>query len=153
MEFLVGGVAASAASFFTNPLEVVKTRLQLQGELKARGHYAVHYRNVFHAFFAIGRVDGILALQKGLVPAVWYQFIMNGARLGAYQWMANKHLLTNADGMLSFPRCIVAGALAGSLGSFIASPTYMVYSCSMWVFVDIVIEVRILLVYQIALLS
>ena len=134
MEFLVGGIAASAAGFFTNPLEVVKTRLQLQGELKARGHYAVHYRNVFHAFFAIGRVDGVFALQKGLVPAMWYQFLMNGVRLGAYQWMGNRHWLTRDDGMLSFPRCIGAGAVAGSMGAFIASPTYMVinlfiYSC------------------------
>ena len=130
MEFLVGGVAASAASFFTNPLEVVKTRLQLQGELKARGNYAVIYRNVFHAFVAIGRVDGVFALQKGLVPAIWYQFIMNGARLGAYQWMVNRRLLTNADDMISFPRCIVGGALAGGVGAFIASPTYMVLFCS-----------------------
>lgn len=34
IEFLLGGLATCGAGFFTNPLEVVKTRMQLQGELK-----------------------------------------------------------------------------------------------------------------------
>lgn len=37
-ECLTGGVAASGACFFTNPLEVVKTRMQLQGELQVCVH-------------------------------------------------------------------------------------------------------------------
>lgn len=43
VEFLLGGLATCGASFFTNPLEVVKTRMQLQGELRAHGEYAVHF--------------------------------------------------------------------------------------------------------------
>ena len=35
MEVLAGGLAASAACIFTNPLEVVKNRLQLQAVLTA----------------------------------------------------------------------------------------------------------------------
>jgi solute carrier family 25 protein 34/35 len=72
-EFVLGGMAAMGAGFFTNPLEVVKTRMQLQGELKARGQYAVHYRNSLHAFYTIFKSDGIIALQSGLIPALWYQ--------------------------------------------------------------------------------
>lgn len=41
MEFVLGGVAAAGAGFFTNPLDVVKTRIQLQGELQNRGTYKV----------------------------------------------------------------------------------------------------------------
>lgn len=82
MDFIVGGVAAACAGFFTNPLEVLKTRLQLQGELKAKGQHAVHYKNVFHAAYVVAKHDGILALQKGLVPATWVQIIMNGGRFG-----------------------------------------------------------------------
>lgn len=84
MDFLMSGVAACGACVFTNPLEVVKTRMQLQGELQAPGTYQRHYRNVFHAFFTIGKVDGLAALQKGLGPALLYQFLMNGIRLGTY---------------------------------------------------------------------
>ena len=39
-ECFLAAAAASSACLFTNPLEVVKTRMQLQGELKARGDYA-----------------------------------------------------------------------------------------------------------------
>lgn len=82
MEFLIGGTAAVAAGFFTNPLEVLKTRMQLQGELQAKGSHAVHYKNIIHAGYIVVKNDGILALQKGLVPALWVQWILNGVRLG-----------------------------------------------------------------------
>ena len=126
MEFLLGGVAACGAGFFTNPLEVVKTRMQLQGELKARGQYAVHYKNVFHAFYNIGRVDGIVALQKGLVPALWYQFCMNGFRLGAYQCFINMGLTKDSKGKTSYLQSVAAGAAAGCIGAWFGSPIYMV---------------------------
>jgi len=129
-EFLIGGLAASGACFFTNPMEVAKTRMQLQGELVARGQHAVHYRNVLHAFYTIGRVDGLLALQKGLVPAVWYQFVMNGVRLGFYQRVLDMGLTNDRNGRISVVRCVAAGAFSGALGSAVASPLYMVSYCS-----------------------
>lgn len=82
MEFVIGGAAAMGACLFTNPLEVLKTRLQLQGELKEKGTHAVHYKNVFHAGYVVAKNDGILALQKGLGPALVVQLLLNGARLG-----------------------------------------------------------------------
>lgn len=82
MDFVIGGGAALCAGFFTNPLEVVKTRMQLQGELTSRGKYAVRYKNVFHAAYVIAKHDGILALQAGLVPASLFQVFLNGVRFG-----------------------------------------------------------------------
>ena len=128
MEFLIGGVAACGAGLFTNPLEVAKTRMQLQGELVAKGQYTVHYRNVFHAFYTIGRVDGILALQKGLVPALWYQFFMNGVRFGVFQCFTKWGLTCDQKGKISFPRTVCAGAVAGCFGAALGSPIYMVGS-------------------------
>ena len=125
-EFGLGGVAACCACFFTNPLEVVKTRMQLQGELKARGTYSRHYKNAFHAFYTIARYDGLRSLQSGLAPALVYQAVMNGCRLGSYQVFTNFKLTENSEGKIEFWRCLVAGAVSGAIGAFLGSPAYMV---------------------------
>ena len=126
IECVTGGLATCGACVFSNPLEVVKTRMQLQGELQARGSYRIHYRNVFHAFFTIARVDGVLALQKGLAPGLMYQAVMNGIRLGLYQVMGNAGITKNADGTVSYIKCVGAGAISGCTGAFFGSPAYMV---------------------------
>uniref|UniRef100_A0A096P2U4 Solute carrier family 25 member 35 n=1 Tax=Papio anubis TaxID=9555 RepID=A0A096P2U4_PAPAN len=126
MDFLMSGLAACGACVFTNPLEVVKTRMQLQGELQAPGTYQRHYRNVFHAFITIGRVDGLAALQKGLAPALLYQFLMNGIRLGTYGLAEAGGYLHTAEGTHSPARSAAAGAMAGIMGAYLGSPIYMV---------------------------
>uniref|UniRef100_A0A8C5V3B5 Solute carrier family 25 member 35 n=1 Tax=Microcebus murinus TaxID=30608 RepID=A0A8C5V3B5_MICMU len=126
MDFLMSGLAACGACVFTNPLEVVKTRMQLQGELQAPGTYQKHYRNVFHAFITIGRVDGLAALQKGLAPALLYQFLMNGIRLGTYGLAEAGGYMHTADGNFSHTRSAAVGGLAGILGAYLGSPIYMV---------------------------
>lgn len=126
MDFLMSGLAACGACLFTNPLEVVKTRMQLQGELRAPGTYQRHYRNVFHAFITIGKVDGLAALQKGLAPALLYQFLMNGIRLGTYGLVEAGGYLHTTEGTLSPVRSAAAGALAGVMGAYLGSPIYMV---------------------------
>nr|XP_005894885.1 PREDICTED: solute carrier family 25 member 35 isoform X1 [Bos mutus]AAI40666.1 SLC25A35 protein [Bos taurus] len=126
MDFLMSGLAACGACLFTNPLEVVKTRMQLQGELRAPGTYQRHYRNVFHAFITIGKVDGLAALQRGLAPALLYQFLMNGIRLGTYGLAEAGGYLHTAEGTLNPVRSAAAGALAGVMGAYLGSPIYMV---------------------------
>ena len=140
-EVILGGLAACGAGFFTNPLEVVKTRMQLQGELKARGQYAVHYRHSLHAIYTIFKSDGIVSLQGGLVPALWYQLFMNGVRLGSFQIMTNLGLLKGKDGSYSFVKNIIGGATAGCVGAIVGSPFYMVcpkhVSCSCMILLPI----------------
>lgn len=43
--FIAGGVAACGAVTFTNPIELVKTRMQLQGELSKLKGQAKLYKN------------------------------------------------------------------------------------------------------------
>lgn len=79
-DMALGGVSAMFATLFTNPIEVVKTRLQLQGELAARGKHSVFYKNVPHGLFVIGRAEGLVALQSGLPAMLGFQFCLNTFR-------------------------------------------------------------------------
>lgn len=107
-ELCLGGLGAMGACIFTNPLEVIKVRIQLQGELQARGQYTVFYRNVLHAFFSVAKKESIISLQKGLVPALYYQFIMNGCRFGAYQTFDNNGFFRTKTGDIILPKSILA---------------------------------------------
>lgn len=128
MDFVLSGVAACGACLFTNPLEVVKTRMQLQGELQSRGTYQVYYRNVFHAFYTIGKVDGLAGLQKGLAPGLVYQFFMNGVRLGSYA-IIESYGYIHTEGRVSALKTTLAGAVAGVVGAVMGSPVYLVSFC------------------------
>lgn len=125
-DFMVGGFAAMGAICFTNPLEVIKTRLQLQGELVARGSYVEPYKGIFDALITVIRCDGWSALEKGLVPALHFQFILNSVRLGVYKTAMNNKWMHNRNGDVSFFRGMLWGAAGGVTGSFCASPFYMV---------------------------
>uniref|UniRef100_UPI00398F639D solute carrier family 25 member 35 n=1 Tax=Pristiophorus japonicus TaxID=55135 RepID=UPI00398F639D len=127
MDFVLSGLAACGACVFTHPLEVVKTRMQLQGELQRRGSYPVHYRSVLQAARAVWRADGPRALQRGLAAGLLYQFGMNGVRLGAYAAADTAGYTRNAaTGRVSGCKSTAAGALAGVAGALLASPFYLV---------------------------
>jgi len=66
--FLIGGVAACTAVTISNPFEVAKVRLQLQGEL-AKNVERV-YLNVGDTLVKTWKNEGIRGIQRGLAPAV-----------------------------------------------------------------------------------
>ncbi|XP_037944616.1 solute carrier family 25 member 35-like [Teleopsis dalmanni] len=125
-DFVLGGIASMAATFFTNPIEVIKTRIQLQGELAARGTYVVPYKGVLHAFYTVAKNDGLLGLQKGLVPALYFQFIINSFRLSIYTTAMDNGWMHKANGDVSFGRGLFWGAAGGVIGSYFSSPFFMI---------------------------
>ncbi|XP_038602812.1 solute carrier family 25 member 34 [Tachyglossus aculeatus] len=120
LDLVLGASACCLACLFTNPLEVVKTRLQLQGELRRRGTGPRLYRGVGQALLAVGRADGLRGLQKGLGAALLYQGLMNGLRFYCYS-QAQRAGLTQLPGGNA-----AAAAAAGALGALLASPAYLV---------------------------
>lgn len=125
-EFYIGGMATATAVLFTNPLDLVKTRFQLQGELQNRGTYDIKYKNIFDAFIKIGRKEGILGLHKGLIPALTYQITMNSTRLGIYQTILNSGITTNSEKEQQFSKLLIAGAFSGCCGALVGNPFYLV---------------------------
>ncbi|CAL1128556.1 unnamed protein product [Cladocopium goreaui] len=80
-EFLLAGASACGAITLTNPVDVVKTRLQLQGELRASG---AAYTGISQALLRILRQEGLRGLQRGLFAAYLLQFSNVGCRFGTY---------------------------------------------------------------------
>ncbi|XP_036033270.1 solute carrier family 25 member 34 isoform X2 [Onychomys torridus] len=120
VDLVLGASACCLACVFTNPLEVVKTRLQLQGELQAPGTYPRPYRGFVSSVTAIARADGLWGLQKGLAAGLLYQGLMNGVRFYCYSLACQAGLTQQPGGT------VVAGAMAGALGAFVGSPAYLV---------------------------
>jgi len=116
--FLSGCLASICATTFTNPIELVKTRLQLQGELQMSARI---YNGIGDAFVKIAKTEGILGLQKGLFPAYLSQGTMQGIRLGSFDIFA-KFLNAKPDGDYFFLKNLTAGLSAGALGAAMGSP-------------------------------
>eukprot|EP01133_Synstelium_polycarpum_P002666 gene2666-3081_t len=116
--FVAGSAASICATTFTNPIELVKTRLQLQGELQMSARI---YTGIGDAFVKIWKAEGPLGLQRGLFPAYLSQGTMQGVRLGTYDSIKT---LLGADPSHSsyFLKNMTAGALAGGLGAAVGSP-------------------------------
>lgn len=110
---------------FFFPITVVKTRMQLQGELAAKGTYAKPYKSILDAFVTITKNDGYWALQKGLTPSLCFQFGINSARLGIYNTAFENGYTRTKDGKQSIWKNAFWGGIGGFIGSALASPFFM----------------------------
>lgn len=123
---MIGAIAAAGAGLFTNPADVIKIRLQLQGELEERGAYKKIYKNTLHAAYLIAKHEGILALQSGIAPALCFQVVLNGIRLGAYNIAKNYGFILDEKGNTDIFKTVLVTGFCGSLGAVLGSPFYLV---------------------------
>ncbi|XP_039746903.1 solute carrier family 25 member 35-like isoform X2 [Pararge aegeria] len=126
MDFIIGGLAGAGATIFTNPMDVVKTRLQLQGELRARSEHTTRYRGIFHGLYVISKNDGALALQKGLAPAMVLGFCMNSVRLGMYHIAEVQGWTKTKEGDISIHKTIFWSSASGVVSGLAANPASVV---------------------------
>lgn len=83
---VAGAFAGTAASAATNPLDVVKTRLQTQGEVGAR-----RYRGLGDALRSIRVEEGYAGLMRGIRPRVLFHMPAAAVCWTTYEFC--KHLL------------------------------------------------------------
>lgn len=81
LELALSGVSVGSATCLTNPIDVIKTRLQLQ---HLQGHAAMRRMGMVETAQALVRQEGVTALWKGLTPALARGFVYGGLRLGLY---------------------------------------------------------------------
>ncbi|XP_063716018.1 mitochondrial uncoupling protein 4-like [Symsagittifera roscoffensis] len=123
--------AASISETATYPLDLIKTRLQIQKlsvASKTHNHPKAHlnaagpkYHGVVSIFMQIVKKEGLFRLWSGLPPAVYRHMIYSGFRIMTYEKFRGL-LGQNEDGSFSIWKSCVAGSTAGALGQLIASP-------------------------------
>ncbi|KAI1793119.1 mitochondrial carrier [Ganoderma leucocontextum] len=125
--FICGGTAACVAVTVSNPAEVAKTRMQLQGELAKKGAAKV-YNNALDVIAKTWRNEGIRGVQRGLGPAYIYQILMNGSRLGFYEPIRrNVNSLIGAKPTDQIPlTSLMSGAASGVIGASIGNPFFLI---------------------------
>ncbi|KAF7302715.1 hypothetical protein HMN09_00906400 [Mycena chlorophos] len=124
--FICGGIAACIAVTVSNPAEVMKTRLQLQGELAKTSQKV--YNNAFDAMRKTYRNEGIRGIQRGLGPAYVYQILLNGSRLGFYEPFRrgiNRFVGRSPDEQLP-ATAVIAGATSGAVGAALGNPLFLI---------------------------
>merc|ERR1740128_1476778 len=112
----------------TFPLDTVKVRLQVQGELSVTGEAAMQPRGVLGTVASIVRNEGATALYSGIVPGLQRQMAFSAIRIGAYEPV--KRVYVDNSGQtsgLGLMGCrIAAGITTGTLAILVAQPTDVV---------------------------
>lgn len=127
MDFLIGGTAAMCAGVFSNPFDVIKTRQQLQGELKKNTSEKLVYSSQWQAVKNIIKAEGLFGLQKGLSSALAFQFVLNSTRLGLYETVDQLNWTRMPSSTShSMILCVFWGATCGVVGSAVGCPLYMI---------------------------
>lgn len=128
-KYLMCVAAASVAELTTYPLDLTKTRLQLQGESAVGGSGNHMYRGMVRTAFGVFKEEGLLSLWRGVLPALYRHAIYTGFRMCAYEEIRNRLDRIDAQGHhTGFPlwKKVLAGMMAGGFGQFFASPTDLV---------------------------
>jgi len=114
LEVLAGGGAGASQVLFTNPLEIVKIRLQVAGEV-GKGHTGPKV-----GAMAIIRELGFAGLYKGAGACLLRDIPFSAIYFPTYAKM--KDLLRDEDGKLGPKDLLIAGAVAGIPAASLVTP-------------------------------
>ncbi|XP_029971249.1 kidney mitochondrial carrier protein 1 isoform X1 [Salarias fasciatus] len=119
--FVFGGLASVTAECGTFPIDLAKTRLQVQGQVGDVKYREIRYRGMLHAMMRIGREEGLRALYSGIAPAMLRQASYGTIKIGTYQ--SFKRLLVDRPEDETLLTNVACGVLSGVISSSIANPT------------------------------
>lgn len=145
--FVEGGIASIVAGCSTHPLDLIKVRMQLQGEAAAAAapqpalRPALAFQSGAHTVtlphhdipvprkpgpIAIGsqilRAEGAAGLFSGISATVLRQTLYSTTRMGLYDILKKKWTPQENGGVLPLHRKIAAGLIAGGVGAAVGNP-------------------------------
>jgi Mitochondrial carrier protein len=108
------------AAFATHPIDSIKVRLQLQGELKSSE--PKKYNGLIRGISTILKEEGLLGLYRGLHASLLREGTYSTIRMGLYHPI--KDLIKSpSDVTEPLSKKVFAGAVSGAIGAVIANPT------------------------------
>ncbi|XP_054062067.1 kidney mitochondrial carrier protein 1 [Rissa tridactyla] len=119
--FIYGGLASITAECGTFPIDLTKTRLQVQGQVNDAKYKEIRYRGMMHALVRICREEGLKALYSGIAPAMLRQASYGTIKIGTYQSLKRMFVERPEDETLMIN--VLCGILSGVISSSIANPT------------------------------
>lgn len=128
--FALSGISNMCGGAVTNPIDVIKIRMQLENELGSKHSSKNIFKDRYYKGFIRGGIrifseEGLRGLYKGLLPSMMREGSYSTIRLGAYEPLKVKLGATDIAHTPLWKK-IVAGAMSGTIGSAIATPTDLV---------------------------
>lgn len=117
LKYLFGGLSGIGATCVVQPLDLVKTRMQISGT----GGGAKEYKNTYDAFTGILRKEGVRGIYKGLGAGFLRQATYTTTRLGVYTYLNEEY----RGEYKKAPNLIASmgmGMVAGGIGAIVGTP-------------------------------
>nr|CAB3267488.1 mitochondrial uncoupling protein 3 [Phallusia mammillata] len=114
--------ASAVAETITFPLDLTKTRLQVQGEVASNtGSTVIRKHGMCRTAFCVVTEEGLVNLWRGCKPAVYRQIVYTSIRTNLYEQL-REFSVGKENGLISMGKAVLCGAAAGAVGQFIATP-------------------------------
>nr|XP_043608635.1 folate transporter 1, chloroplastic-like [Erigeron canadensis] len=118
---VAGSAAGLATVIFSHPLDVVRTRFQVND---GQSHHLPNYKNTPQALFTIARSEGLRGLYAGFYPAVLGSTISWGLYFYFYSKAKQRYLSNRNE--LTPGLHLASAAEAGGLVCLITNPVWLV---------------------------
>lgn len=125
--YLVSVAAACVAEVITYPLDLTKTRLQIQGELadQKNGGHKVAHRGMVRTGLGIVQEEGLSKLWRGVTPAIYRQVVYSGCRMVIYEKIRDS-MSTSREAGFTVWKSAISGVASGAVAQFLSSPADLV---------------------------
>ncbi|KII72842.1 Mitochondrial 2-oxoglutarate/malate carrier protein [Thelohanellus kitauei] len=115
--FTLSAASGMIATSIVQPIDLVKTRMQLSGMLGS----TKEHKTFIHAFRNIQKTEGFFGLYKGLSAALFRQLTYTGTRLGFYSSFEETYKKRYKSNMPTGIR-ILSACMAGGFGALAGTP-------------------------------
>lgn len=119
---LAGGAAGAVQSVACSPVELAKTRLQLQGQQGLQGLQRLQYTGPVDVLNQVWRSEGVRGVFRGFWPTLAREVPAFSVYFASYEWM------TRGDAQVPTWRLLLAGGMAGTLSWVLTYPVDVVKS-------------------------